>query len=138
MLQAVVCLAAVGLHVCCAFCLAVSPKQGVPPCRWQEGSCTFGDRCHFAHGQQEIRKLPPDLVRQFEAQKAAVQQARAAAQVAATAATGAQSWRCHLTWPMCSQQQARPPATSCKPTSLGYNIVPTHASWGWNWKDRSP
>eukprot|EP00891_Asterochloris_glomerata_P008101 jgi/Astpho2/8101/fgenesh1_pg.00120_%23_62_t len=56
--------------------------------KWQEGSCTFGDRCHFAHGQQEIRKLPPDLVRQFEAQKAAVQQARAAAQVAATAATG--------------------------------------------------
>ena len=113
MLEPTVCLAAVALHVCQALCLAVSPEQGVHPCRWQEGSCTFGDRCHFAHGQQEIRKLPPDLVRQFEAQKAAVQQARAAAQVAATAATGAQSPRPQLTQPMCSQQQARPPATSC-------------------------
>eukprot|EP00798_Chlamydomonas_sp_ICE-L_P020703 gene20703-27507_t len=26
--------------------------------RWMEGDCRFGDRCNFAHGEQEMRKLP--------------------------------------------------------------------------------
>lgn len=27
--------------------------------RWQNGNCRFGDRCNFAHGDQELRQLPP-------------------------------------------------------------------------------
>lgn len=26
--------------------------------RWKDGHCRFGDRCNFAHGEQELRKLP--------------------------------------------------------------------------------
>lgn len=26
--------------------------------RWLQGDCRFGDRCNFAHGEDEIRKLP--------------------------------------------------------------------------------
>ena len=29
------------------------------PHRWQGGNCRFGDRCNFAHGQGELRRLPP-------------------------------------------------------------------------------
>ena len=28
-------------------------------CRWQNGECRFGDRCNFAHGDYELRQLPP-------------------------------------------------------------------------------
>lgn len=28
-------------------------------CRWQNGECRFGDRCNFAHGDDELRNLPP-------------------------------------------------------------------------------
>ncbi len=31
-----------------------------PLCRWQEGRCTFGDRCNYAHGEAELRPLPPE------------------------------------------------------------------------------
>lgn len=27
--------------------------------RWQAGDCRFGDRCNFAHGEDELRALPP-------------------------------------------------------------------------------
>lgn len=27
--------------------------------RWANGECRFGDRCNFAHGEQELRALPP-------------------------------------------------------------------------------
>jgi hypothetical protein len=27
--------------------------------RWQNGECRFGDRCNFAHGDDELRQLPP-------------------------------------------------------------------------------
>lgn len=27
--------------------------------RWQEGNCRFGNRCNFAHGEAELRGLPP-------------------------------------------------------------------------------
>lgn len=27
--------------------------------RWQNGECRFGDRCNFAHGETELRSLPP-------------------------------------------------------------------------------
>lgn len=30
------------------------------PCRWQEGRCTFGERCNYAHGEAELRPLPPE------------------------------------------------------------------------------
>ncbi|DBB01235.1 hypothetical protein WJX77_006796 [Trebouxia sp. C0004] len=26
--------------------------------RWRAGHCRFGDRCNFAHGEEELRKLP--------------------------------------------------------------------------------
>ncbi|GAQ78559.1 CCCH-type Zn-finger protein [Klebsormidium nitens] len=44
---------------------APEPDQGqqnmkTRMCRnFQEGNCTFGDRCHFAHGNQEMRAGPP-------------------------------------------------------------------------------
>ncbi|CAK0782697.1 hypothetical protein CVIRNUC_005892 [Coccomyxa viridis] len=27
--------------------------------RWKNGHCRFGDRCNFAHGEEELRRLPP-------------------------------------------------------------------------------
>uniref|UniRef100_A0A7R9YWX3 Uncharacterized protein n=1 Tax=Chlamydomonas euryale TaxID=1486919 RepID=A0A7R9YWX3_9CHLO len=27
--------------------------------RWLDGDCRFGDRCNFAHGEHELRQLPP-------------------------------------------------------------------------------
>jgi len=27
--------------------------------RWMSGDCRFGDRCNFAHGEHELRSLPP-------------------------------------------------------------------------------
>eukprot|EP00887_Chlorella_sp_A99_P000051 scaffold16.g51.t1 len=27
--------------------------------RWKNGECRFGDRCNFAHGEDELRTLPP-------------------------------------------------------------------------------
>lgn len=27
--------------------------------RWMAGECRFGDRCNFAHGEEELRRLPP-------------------------------------------------------------------------------
>eukprot|EP00955_Chlamydomonas_euryale_P067573 359869-Chlamydomonas_euryale.AAC.39 len=27
--------------------------------RWLSGECRFGDRCNFAHGEHELRALPP-------------------------------------------------------------------------------
>ncbi|KAK9829797.1 hypothetical protein WJX72_007958 [[Myrmecia] bisecta] len=27
--------------------------------RWKNGHCRFGDRCNFAHGDEELRRLPP-------------------------------------------------------------------------------
>ena len=26
--------------------------------RWKNGHCRFGDRCNFAHGEEELRRLP--------------------------------------------------------------------------------
>jgi hypothetical protein len=26
--------------------------------RWANGDCRFGDRCNFAHGEQELRRIP--------------------------------------------------------------------------------
>ncbi len=26
--------------------------------RWRAGHCRFGDRCNFAHGEEELRKMP--------------------------------------------------------------------------------
>jgi hypothetical protein len=28
--------------------------------RWMNGECRFGDRCNFAHGENELRKMPSD------------------------------------------------------------------------------
>ena len=28
--------------------------------RWQDGRCTYGDRCNYAHGEADLRALPPE------------------------------------------------------------------------------
>ena len=33
--------------------------DGAGPGRWKNGHCRFGERCNFAHGEEELRKLPP-------------------------------------------------------------------------------
>ena len=35
--------------------------EGLQCCtdRWKSGHCRFGDSCNFAHGEEEIRQLPP-------------------------------------------------------------------------------
>ena len=35
--------------------LVRSPGRG---CRWKNGHCRFGERCNFAHGEEELRRLP--------------------------------------------------------------------------------
>lgn len=37
--------------------------------KWKEGWCHFGDRCNFAHGEHELRYVPPEVVSQFEQHK---------------------------------------------------------------------
>lgn len=45
--------------------LPVPPVFNPPPPpsfhtnRWEAGNCRFGDRCNFAHGDTELRNLPP-------------------------------------------------------------------------------
>ena len=29
-------------------------------CRYREGRCNYGDRCSYAHGEADLRKLPPE------------------------------------------------------------------------------
>lgn len=37
-----------------------STESGVGARRWQDGMCTFGDRCNYAHGEGELRALAPE------------------------------------------------------------------------------
>ena len=34
--------------------------------RWRQNQCLEGEHCNFAHGDHELRVLPPDLVTQLE------------------------------------------------------------------------
>jgi hypothetical protein len=34
-------------------------KTTIKPNSWATGDCRFGDRCNFAHGEHELRALPP-------------------------------------------------------------------------------
>lgn len=40
-----------------AVALDTTSASGLTVCRWMNGDCRFGDRCNFAHGETELRKL---------------------------------------------------------------------------------
>lgn len=40
-----------------------------PTCRWRQGACLEGDLCNFAHGDHELRVLPPDMLGKADASK---------------------------------------------------------------------
>lgn len=107
-------------------------------CRWQAGHCRFGDRCNFAHGEEELRALPPKgnsgggrgRGRGGEGSNSGGGGGGGRGQVSSP---GAGFWQCRLCcWPV---QGCRPAALGKPPHNAA--LVPTSAGWRL-WTGRRP
>ncbi|KAK9831995.1 hypothetical protein WJX81_007005 [Elliptochloris bilobata] len=47
--------------------------------KWKEGRCTFGDKCTYAHGDKELRALPPEGFKLMEQRERQLKAAEAGA-----------------------------------------------------------